>query len=88
MKHFSVFFRAVYVTAFTCMALQPAAFGAQNSWVLPASGDWHVPANWSLGILPDSSQSVLIDAPGWKAVNISPLTSAYYPGSLTVRDWG
>src|SRR3954470_20770468 len=86
MKHLSVFFRAIYVTAFTCMALQQAAFAAQNSWVLPASGDWHVPANWSLGILPDSSQSVLIAAPGWKAVNINPVTSANYPASLTVHD--
>src|SRR5688572_30189445 len=41
--------------------------GGTNSWIKPSSGNWDDPSAWSLGVLPNSSQSVLIANPGWKA---------------------
>jgi hypothetical protein len=86
MKHFQGFVRAVLGVAVAWGMLHSVALAATNSWITPASGDWHVPTNWSFGILPNSSQSVLIDAPGWKAVNINGVTSGNFPESLTVHD--
>jgi hypothetical protein len=86
MKQFLGFVGGFFMMAFACVTLQSIGFGATNTWVPQTSGDWHVTNNWSFGILPDSSQSVRIDAPGWKAVAINPITSANYPGSLTVQN--
>src|SRR5262245_44750286 len=56
-----------------------------NSWTNATSGNWDQPANWSLGTLPNSSQSVLITNSGWKAVAINPSTPADFPDSMTVN---
>ncbi len=58
--------------------------GVVNSWINPASGNWDDASSWSLGVLPDSSQSVLITNSGWKAVAINPSTPINFPGSMTV----
>src|SRR4051794_31848737 len=86
MHSFKLIFRGSFVLSFTWLMVQSAGFAATNSWVPSTSGDWQIPANWSLGILPNSSQSVRIDSPGWKAVAITPVTSANFPTSLTVLD--
>src|SRR5205823_1926757 len=39
---------------------------------------------WSLGVLPGSSQSVMITNSGWKAVAINPSTPINFPDSMTV----
>jgi hypothetical protein len=56
-----------------------------NDWTGAVSGRWDDPT-WSLGVLPDSTQSVQITNGGWKAVSIDALTVANEPGSLTVHD--
>ena len=45
-----------------------------------SSGNWDQVTNWSLGVLPDSSQSVFITNSGWKAVAINPSTLANFSG--------
>jgi len=57
-----------------------------NSWINPASGNWDQALNWSLGVLPDSSQSVLITNSVWKAVAINSSTPINFPGSMTVSN--
>jgi len=56
-----------------------------NSWTNPGSGAWEE-NDWSLGILPDSSQSIMITNAGYKAIGISPWTRADYPNSMTVSN--
>jgi hypothetical protein len=60
--------------------------GPVNSWIKPTSGNWDDASSWSLGILPDSSQSVLIANSGWKAVSINPSTPVNFPGSMTISN--
>src|SRR5260221_12375630 len=43
-----------------------------NSWIKPTSGNWDDPSAWSVGVLPSSSQSMLLTNSGWKAVAINP----------------
>ena len=43
-------------------------FGQMNSWTSVTSGNWDQPSNWSLGLLPNSSQSVMITNAGFKDV--------------------
>jgi len=60
--------------------------GPVNSWINPGSGNWDQSANWSLGVLPNSSQTVLIANTNWKAVAINPSTPVNFPGSMTVSN--
>jgi hypothetical protein len=54
-----------------------------NSWTNSASANWEAPY-WSLGALPDSTQSILITNDGYKAVGVFPSTVANFPDSLTI----
>ncbi|EEF59592.1 hypothetical protein Cflav_PD2499 [Pedosphaera parvula Ellin514] len=68
------------VMAFIC-----ASTSAQvNSWTSGTSGNWDQPSSWSLGVLPNSSQSIMITNSGWKAVAINPSTPANFPDSMTI----
>jgi hypothetical protein len=62
------------------------ALAAVNQWTKPTSGNWEDQAYWSLGILPDNSQSVQITNAGWKAIAINPSTPINSPGSMTVSN--
>src|ERR1700722_7517630 len=57
-----------------------------NSWINPASGNWDDASSWSLGVLPGSSQSIMITNSGWKAVAINPSTPVNFPDSMTVSN--
>jgi hypothetical protein len=57
-----------------------------NSWTRATSGNWDDASSWSLGILPDRSQSVMITNSGWKAVAINPSTPINFPDSMTVSN--
>src|SRR6266498_1432807 len=57
-----------------------------NSWTTPGSGNWDQSTSWSLGVRPDSSQSVFITNSVWKAVSINPSTPVDFPDSMTVSD--
>ncbi len=61
------------------------AFGQVNSWTDPVSAAWES-MDWSLGVLPDSSQSIMITNAGFKAIGISPSTRANFPDSMTVSN--
>src|SRR5687768_9919419 len=61
----------------------PAA-GAINEWTKATSGYWEEPY-WSLGILPDASQSVVFNNAGWKALAIGPNTAQNFPQSMRVQ---
>ena len=60
--------------------------GPVNSWIKPTSGNWDDATSWSLGVLPNSSQSVMITNSGFKAVAINPSTPTNFPGSMTVSN--
>src|SRR5205085_3841094 len=55
-----------------------------NSWTKATSGNWDQASSWSLGVLPNSSQAVMITNSGWKAVAINPSTPVNFPGSMTI----
>ena len=67
------------------MAFTSISVSAQvNSWTSATSGNWDEPSSWSLGVLPNSSQSIMITNSGWKAVAINPATPINFPDSMTV----
>jgi hypothetical protein len=69
------------------LALFPPSLLAQvNSWTKPTSGYWEEKAHWSLGVLPDSSQSVLFNNPGWKALAIGTNTTQNFPDSMRIQE--
>ncbi len=60
--------------------------GPVNSWINPVSGNWDEASSWSLGMLPNSSQSVVIANTNWKAVAINPSTPVNFPASMTISN--
>src|SRR5436189_1981202 len=56
-----------------------------NVWTKTTSGNWEEPF-WSLGTLPNSTQSVAIVNSGSKAVAINASTAQNFPASLTVSN--
>ena len=58
--------------------------GGTNSWTKPTSGYWEEPF-WSLGVLPDATQSVLFTNAGWKALAIGSGTAQNFPQSMQVQ---
>ena len=71
------------LTFFLSLTSVPGQTGNTNRWIKPSSGFWEEPF-WSSGVLPDSSQSVLITNQNWKAVGITPFTASNFPDSMTV----
>jgi hypothetical protein len=65
------------------VAIAPAIADV-NSWTKPTSGYWEEQSSWSLGVLPNSSQSVYITNPGWKAVAIGANTAQNFPASMQI----
>src|SRR5688572_7597634 len=56
-----------------------------NSWTKPGSGNWEELASWSLGVLPDATQSVMFTNAGWKALAIGANTARNFPQSMRVQ---
>jgi len=77
------FGNAFVISAFVLSATPSLA--ETNSWINPTSGDWQDATSWSLGILPDSSQSVAITNSGEKTVTINTATVENFTQSLTVN---
>src|SRR5439155_1117977 len=75
----------LFLTFFLSLVTVSGQTGATNSWNKPSSGNWDDPSAWSLGVLPSSSQSVLITNSGWKAVAINPSPPVNFPDSMTVE---
>ncbi len=57
-----------------------------NSWLKPTSGYWEEQTFWSLGVLPDATQSVVFTNAGWKALAIGPNTAQNFPQSMQIQD--
>lgn len=55
-----------------------------NEWTKSTDGKWEEPF-WSLGQLPDSSQSIRIDSTGEKTITLDAATAQQFPGSMTVN---
>ena len=67
-------------------ALPASAADATNSWIKPTSGYWEEQSSWSLGVLPNQTQSVYITNAGWKAVAIGPNTAQNFTQSMQIQD--
>jgi hypothetical protein len=67
------------------VAIAPALADV-NSWTNATSSYWEFQTNWSLGVLPNQSQSVYITNPGFKAVAIGPNTAQNFPQSMQIQD--
>jgi hypothetical protein len=65
-------------------ASHPAACAA-NEWIKPNSGYWEEQASWSLGVLPNATQDILYNNPGWKALVIGTNTVQRFPQSMQVQ---
>lgn len=62
-----------------------------NSWINSSRGYWDDPQNWSLGVRPTNSHSILITNALSKTVTIDSYTTATYPESMSVSNlaiWG
>ena len=66
------------------VAMAPAVADI-NSWTKPTSGHWEEQAYWSLGLLPDATQSVVFTNAGWKALAIGSQTAQNFPQSMRVQ---
>src|SRR5438309_2304512 len=80
------FCRGSFAIPFLLLVAIVPAVADTNSWTKSTSGNWDDPSAWSLEVLPSSSQSVLIENSGWKAVAINPSTPVNFPGSMTASN--
>jgi hypothetical protein len=64
----------------------PNASAQTNSWTNSASGYWQDATKWSLGVSPDSTQSLLITNASGKTVLIDSSTSSGYSNTMSVSD--
>jgi hypothetical protein len=78
--------RTLFVVALLAAFAQTPTFAQVNSWTNATSSNWDQTTNWSLGVLPNSSQSVMIANAGFKAVAINPSTPINFTGTMTVSN--
>jgi hypothetical protein len=64
----------------------PNANAQTNSWINSSDGFWQDPTSWSLGLPPDSTQSMLITNAGNKTVFVDSSTASGYSNTMTVSD--
>jgi T5SS/PEP-CTERM-associated repeat protein len=77
----------VYTLVVLAVAVFPAAAQSQtNSWSNSSGGYWDDFRNWSLGVRPTNSPSVLIANDPSKTVTIDGYTSGTYPDSMTISN--
>src|SRR5206468_5806418 len=74
----------LFLTFFLSLVTVSGQIGDTNSWTKPTSGYWEEPF-WSLGVLPDATQSVLFTNAGWKALAIGAATAQNFPQSMSVQ---
>ena len=82
MQSFRVFLGFVLTISLSAPTL---VGGAENNWTKPNSGNWEEQAYWSLGVLPDATQSVLFTNAGWKALALGANTAQNFPQSMRVQ---
>ncbi len=84
-RGFQGLIKAILLAA-SCLFCHASAMAQVNSWTNPTSGNWEDQTAWSLGVLPSSSQAVMITNSGWKAVAINSSTPVNFPASMTVSN--
>src|SRR5437868_9570440 len=68
------------------MAFCPnSVLGQVNSWISPTSGSWEDQESWSLGVLPNATQSVALTNAGWKALAVDANTAQNFPQSMQIQ---
>ena len=77
--------RRSFSIQFVFFAAIAPALADTNSWTKPNSGNWEEQAYWSLGVLPDATQSVMFTNAGWKALAIGANTAQNFPQSMRVE---
>ena len=77
---------AFLVFALLLSTLPAQAVGVINAWTNATSSYWEFQTNWSLGQLPDQTQSVYITNSGWKAVAIGTNAAQHFPQSMQLQD--
>jgi hypothetical protein len=73
------------LSAILLLVRPSAAQETTNSWIKPSSGYWEEASSWSLGVLPDQSQLILLTNAGWKAIAIGANTAQNFPQSMQVQ---
>lgn len=76
----SVLARGAALALLTQLLLTSTALAQANSYIGPDDGDWHNPANWSDGVVPVGTTSVVIDGDGPKVVGVDAITPAVASG--------
>jgi len=79
-------FRFTLIIAAICVVISSAAHAQTNSWINSASGFWQDANSWSLGMPPNTTQSLLVTNAGNRTVFIDSSTSSGYSNTLTVSD--
>jgi hypothetical protein len=75
----------LFVTFLLSLVAVSGQTGGTNYWTKTTSGDWEEQASWSLGALPDATQTVVFNNPGWKALAIGAQTAQNFPQSMSVQ---
>jgi T5SS/PEP-CTERM-associated repeat protein len=79
-------FLAAALCILTSALLSGIAQAQTNTWTNPSRGFWDDSESWSLGVLPNNSQSVFVTNALSKTVTIDSYTAGTYPGSLTISN--
>jgi hypothetical protein len=80
MKLSAPFLRITFTSILTFSAIAAET----NEWSKTTDGKWEEPF-WSLGRLPDSSQSILIHSASQKTLQLDSTTAQQFPDSLTIN---
>jgi hypothetical protein len=76
--------RSFYIL-FLFLAAVTSALADVNSWTNSHSANWEDQTNWSLGVPPDATQSIMLTNAGFKAIAISGNTAQKFPLSMQVQ---
>ena len=71
--------------AWVMVLCSSSVLGQVNSWISPTSGNWEDQGSWSLGELPNATQSVALTNAGFKALAVGPNTAQNFPQSMQIQ---
>jgi fibronectin-binding autotransporter adhesin len=86
MKHKCVSLRFAAALSLSAVLLPVAAHAQANSWTNANAGKWEIRSNWSLGVAPTNTHSVLITNTASKTVSIDATTADSFPGTMTINN--
>src|SRR6266404_2151268 len=74
------------VAVLAVFPLSSSVTAQTNSWTAASDGSWQDGVKWSLGVAPDTAQSVLITNEGGQMVVIDSTTSGTFSNTMTVSN--